>query len=75
MADVDNDFARDEGERLTDAADWRAAHEDSWNGYIDEVRDRLADPQWSLTDDTEIVCQRFRLAERYPEPISPGGAK
>ncbi|MGQ0608480.1 MAG: ASCH domain-containing protein [Chloroflexota bacterium] len=70
MADVDDDFARDEGEGLTDAADWRTAHEGFWNGYIDELRDRLGDRDWSLTDDTEVVCQRFRLVERYPEPIA-----
>jgi len=69
MADVDDRFARDEGEGFADAADWRAAHERFWNGYIDEIRDRLGDPGWSLTDDTLIVCQRFRLTERYPEPI------
>ena len=69
MAEVDDRFARDEGEGFADAADWRAAHERFWNGYIDEIRDRLGDPGWSLTDDTLIVCQRFRLTERYPEPI------
>jgi len=69
MADVDDRFARDEGEGFADAADWRVAHERFWNGYIDEIRDRLGDHGWSLTDDTLIVCQRFRLTERYPEPI------
>ncbi len=75
MADVDNAFARDEGEGFADAADWRAAHEGFWNGYLDELRTRLNDPDWSLTDDTEIVCQRFRLAERYSEPIAPPGSQ
>ncbi|HEX6139475.1 MAG TPA: ASCH domain-containing protein [Candidatus Limnocylindria bacterium] len=69
MADVDDAFARDEGEGFADAADWRAAHERFWSGYVAEVRERLGDPSWSLDDDTEIVCQRFRLVERYPEPI------
>lgn len=65
MADVEDDFARDEGEGFADAADWRAAHERFWTGYLDELRDRLGDPDWSLTDDTEVVCQRFRLVERF----------
>jgi len=68
MADVDDAFARDEGEDSTDAADWRVAHERFWNGNLDELRDRLGEPAWSLTDDTQIVCQRFMLVERYPEP-------
>jgi uncharacterized protein YhfF len=67
---VSDEFARDEGEGFADAHDWRVAHERFWNGYIDDLRDRLGDPGWSLTDDTLIVCQRFRLTERYPEPIA-----
>jgi uncharacterized protein YhfF len=70
MADVDDAFARDEGEGFADAADWRVAHERFFNGYLDELRERIGDPDWSLTDETLIVCQRFRLAESYPEPIS-----
>lgn len=69
MADVDDQFARDEGEGFADAADWRTAHERFWSGYIGELRDRLGDPAWNLTDDTLVVCQRFRLSARYPEPL------
>ena len=68
MAEVDDAFARDEGEGFADAHDWRVAHEGFWNSYIDELRKRLGDPSWSLGDDTLIVCQRFRLAERYADP-------
>ena len=71
MADVDDEFARDEGEGFADAAERRVAHERFWGGFIAELRARLGDPDWSLTDDTLIVCQRFRLAERYPEPVTP----
>lgn len=70
MADVDDDFARAEGEGFADAVDWRAAHERYFTGYLDELRHRMGDPRWALDDDTLIVCQRFRLAERYPEPVS-----
>jgi uncharacterized protein YhfF len=70
MADVDDDFARAEGEGFADAAEWRAAHERYFNGYLDELRERLGDPVWDLDDDTLIVCQRFRLAERFAEPVS-----
>ena len=70
MADVDDDFARAEGEGFADAADWRATHERYFGGYLDELRDRIGDPRWALDDDTLIVCQRFRLVERYPEPAN-----
>jgi uncharacterized protein YhfF len=72
MADVDDGFARDEGEGFADAADWRAAHERFWNGYLDEIRARLEDPAFSLADDTAIICQRFRVVERFADPIPAG---
>jgi uncharacterized protein YhfF len=50
-ADVDLEFARDEGEGFESVADWRAAHERFWS-------DR------QITDDTLIVAERFRLVEQ-----------
>lgn len=73
MADVDDQFARDEGEGFTNAADWRIAHQGFWNGYLDELRSELGDPDWSLTDDTQIVCQRFRLVDRSGEQLRVEG--
>ena len=70
MAEVDDAFARDEGEGFADARDWRVAHERFWNRYIAEIREGLGDPHWALTDDTRIVCQRFRLVELFAEPIA-----
>jgi uncharacterized protein YhfF len=69
MAEVSDAFARDEGEGFADAHDWREAHERYWTGYIDELRQRLADPAWSLSDDTIVVCQWFRVVERFDPPI------
>jgi uncharacterized protein YhfF len=69
MADVDDAFARDEGEGFRDAAHWREAHERYFRSYLDDLRERLGDPAWDLGDDTPIICQRFRLVERYPEPL------
>lgn len=37
------------------------AHERFWGGYLDEIRRDLGDPEWQLTDDTLVVCERFRL--------------
>lgn len=71
MADVDDEFARDEGEGFADASDWRRAHEGYFGSYLPEIRAHLGDPTWSLDDDTLIVCQRFRLVEAYPEPVDP----
>ena len=71
MADVDDEFAREEGEGFADAVEWRVAHERFWGGFLAELRDRLGNPDWALTDDTLIVCQRFRLVDRYPEPVTP----
>jgi uncharacterized protein YhfF len=50
-ADVDLEFARDEGEGFESVADWRAAHERFWS-------DR------QISDDTLIVAERFRLVEQ-----------
>lgn len=74
MAEVDDHFARDEGEGFADAADWRAAHERFWSSYLVEIRARLDDPDFALSDETAVICQRFRLVERFPEPIPAGAA-
>jgi uncharacterized protein YhfF len=50
-ADVDLAFAVDEGEGFETVADWRRAHEEFWAEH-------------EIDDDTLIVAERFRLAER-----------
>jgi uncharacterized protein YhfF len=50
MADVDLQFARDEGEGFESVADWRSAHELFWAEH-------------EIDDDTPIVAERFRLVE------------
>jgi len=52
VADVDVDFARDEGEGFVSVAEWRAAHEAFWAGH-------------TVTDDTLVVYELFRLLERF----------
>ena len=49
--DVDLQFARDEGEGFETVASWRVAHERFWSHQL-------------ITDETAIVCQRFRLVRR-----------
>ena len=51
-ADVDQQFARDEGEGFETVEQWRAAHERAWS-------DR------EITNDTLIVCVWFTLIERF----------
>ena len=47
-ADVDEQFARDEGEGFESVADWREAHERFFEAY-------------PFDDDTQVVCERFKL--------------
>lgn len=49
---VDLRFARDEGEGFESVADWRAAHERFWSDRV-------------ITDETLVVCERFRLLARF----------
>ena len=64
LADVDDRHAIDEGEGYADAAEFRVAHERFWNGYLDNLRTTLGDPEFDIDDDTLIVLQRFRIIER-----------
>jgi uncharacterized protein YhfF len=64
LADVDDEHAIDEGEGYANAAEFRVAHERYWNGYIDKIQAGLGDPAFTLTDDTLIVLERFRIVER-----------
>lgn len=62
LGDADLSLARDEGEGFATVAQWRADHERFWN---DEVRPQLTDASgWAIDDETRVVVQRFRLAER-----------
>ena len=40
--------------------DWRAGHERFWHSA--EVRSELGDPGFTVSDDTLVVAQTFRLA-------------
>jgi len=67
IGEVDLPFAVEEGEGFASVAEWRAAHERFWLSYADETRAWLKDPAWGPTDETPIVCERFRLVERLPK--------
>ena len=60
-ADVDEQFARDEGEGFESVADWRAAHARFFGLSTETYREFTGDPSWSFDDDSMVVCERFKL--------------
>jgi uncharacterized protein YhfF len=66
LADVDDETAIAEGEGFADAATFREAHERFWSGSIAEIRERIGDPAFDITDDTLVVTERFRVVQRLP---------
>jgi len=62
LADVSDEHAIAEGEGYADVNEWRAGHEQFWRSpefveYMGEI---------DINDDTQVVCQRFTVDERYP---------
>jgi uncharacterized protein YhfF len=60
-ADVEEQFARDEGEGFDSVADWRAAHNRFFGLSTEMYREFTGDPNWSFDDDSMVVCERFKL--------------
>ena len=78
LVDVDDAHAIDEGEGYADAAAFRETHERFWNGYVDDLRARLGDPSFTITDETLVTAERFRVVMRLdvpPERIVVGPAR
>jgi uncharacterized protein YhfF len=82
LADVDDRHAIDEGEGYANAVEFRVAQERFWNSYIDDIRQLIGDPTFTSTDDTLILCQRFRIIATinpstgevaWREPAASGG--
>ncbi len=67
LADVDDQHAIDEGEGYANAAEFRVSHERFWNSYLDDLRARLGDPSFTITDDTLVVAERFRVVAVVPD--------
>ena len=59
LAEVDPAHAVGEGEGYTSVAEWRAGHERFWHSA--EYRAALGDPGFTVSDDTLMVAQAFRL--------------
>lgn len=62
LAEVDAVHARDEGEGDRTVGRWRATHEAFWQSA--GMREALGDPEFTVTDDTKVVAQRFRVLAR-----------
>ncbi|MFE5615896.1 ASCH domain-containing protein [Streptomyces sp. NPDC056470] len=62
VAEIDLRFAVEEGEGYTTVAEWRASHERFWHGA--EMREFLGDPEFTVTDATVAVAERFKVVRR-----------
>jgi uncharacterized protein YhfF len=62
LSEVDIQHAVDEGEGYATVEQWRRGHEEFW--HSDDMRAALGDPAFTVTDETLVVAQRFRVVER-----------
>jgi uncharacterized protein YhfF/RimJ/RimL family protein N-acetyltransferase len=62
LADVTLEHARGEGEGYESVTQWRTAHEDFW--MSPQLQSELGVPDFTLNDDTKVVCERFTLVQR-----------
>jgi uncharacterized protein YhfF len=58
---VGDDVARDEGEGLADAAEWRRAHVAFWKEIAALIRRDAGVPEWELSVTEPVVVHWFRL--------------
>ena len=61
LADVDLQHARDEGEGDITVAGWRTEHTRFFESA--DMLEVLGDPQFTMSDETPVVLQRFRVLE------------
>ncbi len=64
LSDVELQHALDEGEGYTTVSQWRAGHEDFWHSA--DMREALGGPGFTVTDETILVLQRFKVVARLP---------
>ena len=66
IADVTWEQVDSEGESFISVDDWRRGHEQYWSRFAEVIRAHTNDPDWHITDDSEVVYETFRLVERLP---------
>jgi uncharacterized protein YhfF/ketosteroid isomerase-like protein len=71
LGDVDLAHALAEGEGYASVAEWRAGHEQFW--HSEQVREALADPDFTVDDDTRVVAVEFRVVGR-DQPVEGSDA-
>ena len=60
------EFADAENEGFADVDDWRASHRWYWERHtVGPVREHTANPNWSLTSETDVVCVWFRVVHGF----------
>ncbi|MGW0232015.1 ASCH domain-containing protein [Actinopolymorpha singaporensis] len=57
---VDEEHAAGEGEGHATVEAWRADHEEFW--HSEQAREAFGDPDFTVSDSTPVVLERFRLA-------------
>ncbi|MEZ2122155.1 MULTISPECIES: ASCH domain-containing protein [unclassified Corynebacterium] len=62
FGDVDDEFARAEGEGFATSGEWASAHRGFWHST--EYREAIGDPHFTVSEDTPVVCTRFRVVRR-----------
>ena len=55
-----------EGESFRSVEHWRAAHEEYWSQFLDEIRAHTGDASWSISDDTPVTYETFRVLQKLP---------
>ncbi|MBX9426155.1 ASCH domain-containing protein [Streptomyces lateritius] len=64
VGEIDLRFAIDEGEGYETVEEWRSSHDRFWHGA--EMREFLGDPEFTVTDATMAVAERFRVVRLLP---------
>jgi uncharacterized protein YhfF len=64
VGEIDLRFAIDEGEGYETVDEWRSSHDRFWHGA--EMREFLGDPEFTVTDATMAVAERFRVVRLLP---------
>ena len=62
LADVDHAHAVDEGEGFTSVSEWRQNHVAYWESP--EMRTAMGDPDFTVSNDSMLVLERFELIAR-----------
>lgn len=65
LAEVDLPHVRDEGEGQQTIAQWRNGHESFW--HSSQMRAALGDPDFTVSDATVVVLERFRVVARLSD--------